>query len=78
MIYKIRGVQVILSSDVAKLYNVETKRLNEVIKRNINRFPETFCFQLTDKEIDELSLRLQFMTSNNKNSINILHSSSKI
>ena len=33
-----------------KLYNVETKRLNEVIKRNINRFPETFCFQLTDKE----------------------------
>jgi len=33
-----------LSSDVAKLYNVETKRLNEVIKRNINWFPETFCF----------------------------------
>ena len=55
LIYEIRGVQVMLSSDVAKLYNVETKRLNEVIKRNINWFPETFCFQLTDKEIDELS-----------------------
>lgn len=36
LIYEIRGVQVMLSSDVAKLYNVETKRLNEVIKRNIN------------------------------------------
>ena len=46
MIYEIRDVQVMLSSDVAKLYQVETKRLNEVIKRNINRFPESFCFQL--------------------------------
>ena len=36
LIYEIRGVQVMLSSDVAKLYNVETKRLNDVIKRNIN------------------------------------------
>ena len=67
LIYEIRGVQVMLSSDVAKLYNVETKRLNEVIKRNINRFPETFCFQLTDEEIDELSLRSQFATLNKRN-----------
>ena len=66
LIYEIRGVQVMLSSDVAKLYNVETKRLNEVIKRNINRFPETFCFQLTDEEIDELSLRSQFATLNKR------------
>lgn len=44
MIYEVRGVQVMLSSDVAKLYQVETKRINEVIKRNINRFPESFCF----------------------------------
>ena len=51
LIYEIRGVQVMLSSDVAKLYNVETKVLNQTIKRNINRFPETFCFQLTDEEI---------------------------
>lgn len=45
MIYEIRGVQVMLSSDVAKLYQVETRRINEVIKRNIKRFPDTFCFQ---------------------------------
>ena len=69
LIYEIRGVQVMLSSDVAKLYNVETKRLNEVIKRNINRFPETFCFQLTDEEIDELFPRSQFATLNNRNKI---------
>ena len=57
MIYEIRGVQVMLSSDVAKLYQVETKRINEAIKRNINRFLETFCFQLTNEEIDALFLR---------------------
>ena len=73
LIYEIRGVQVMLSSDVAKLYNVETKRLNEVIKRNINRFPETFCFQLTDEEIDELSLRSQFATLNNRNNMRGQH-----
>lgn len=44
MIYEIRGIQVMLSSDVAKLYQVETRRINEVIKRNIKRFPDTFCF----------------------------------
>ncbi len=60
MIYEIRGVQVMLSSDVAKLYKVETKRINEVIKRNISRFPESFCFQLTNEEIDKLFLRSQF------------------
>ena len=42
MIYEVRGVQVMLSTDVAKLYQVETKRINEVIKRNINRFPKSF------------------------------------
>ena len=48
MIYEIRGRQVMFNSDVAKLYNVTTKEINEVIKRNINRFPEEFCFQITD------------------------------
>ena len=48
MIYEIRGRQVMFNSDVAKLYNVATKGINEVIKRNINRFPEEFCFQITD------------------------------
>ena len=64
MIYEIRGVQVMLSSDVAKIYQVETKRINEVIKRNINRFPDSFCFQLTNQEIDELSSRSQIATLN--------------
>ena len=73
MIYEIRGVQVMLSSDVAKLYHVETKRVNEVIKRNINRFPSEFCFQLTDEEIDELSLRSQFATLNKSNNLRGQH-----
>jgi len=64
MIYEVRGMQVMLSSDVAKLYQVETRRINEVIKRNISRFPESFCFQLTNEEIDKLSLRSQFAILN--------------
>ncbi len=64
MIYEIRGVQVMLSSDVAKLYKVETKVLNQTIKRNIKRFPKEFCFQLNIEESDELSLRSQFVTLN--------------
>lgn len=60
-IYEIRGVQVMLSADIAKLYNVETKVLNQTIKRNINRFPESFCFQLTEDELKVL--RSQIVTS---------------
>ncbi|MFH1066206.1 MAG: ORF6N domain-containing protein [Nanoarchaeota archaeon] len=62
-IHTIRGMQVMLDSDLAELYNVETKRLNEQVKRNITRFPQEFMFQLTDSEFD--SLRSQFVTSNN-------------
>jgi len=69
MIYEIRGVQVMLSSDVAKLYQVETKVLNQTIKRNINRFPDTFCFQLNDNEIDKLSSRSQIVTLNKNNNL---------
>lgn len=61
MIYEIRGKQVMLASDVAKLYNSETKIINQVVKRNINRFPESFCFQLTLQEW--LNLRSQNVTS---------------
>lgn len=50
MIYTIRGVQVILDQDLAKLYGVETRRLNEQVKRNVSRFPEDFMFQLTAEE----------------------------
>ena len=50
MIYEIRGKQVMLDSDLAKLYNVETKRINEAVKNNIEKFPERYCFKLTDDE----------------------------
>jgi len=60
-IYEIRGKQVMLASDVAKLYNVETFRINEVVKRNINRFPSSFCFQLTKE--DWIFLRSQIAIS---------------
>ena len=63
MIYIIRNQQVMIDSDLAMLYQVETKRLNEAVKRNIARFPNEFRFQLTDKELE--SLRSQFATSNN-------------
>lgn len=73
MIFEVRGVQVMLSSDVAILYQIETRILNQVIKRNIDRFPSTFCFQLTDEEIDRLSLRSQFVTLNKSNNLRGQH-----
>ena len=69
MIYEIRGAQVILSSDVAKIYQVETRRINEVIKRNINRFPDSFCFQLTNQEVNELPSRSQIAILNKNNNL---------
>jgi hypothetical protein len=65
MIYEVRGFKVMLDRDLAALYEVEVKRLNEAVKRNIKRFPSDFMFQLTDEELDEL-LRSQFATSKNK------------
>ena len=62
MIYSIRGVQVILDQDLARLYGVETRRLNEQVKRNISRFPEDFMFQLGKQEFD--NLRSQNATTN--------------
>ena len=50
MIYEIRGKQVMLDSDLAKLYGVETKRINEAVRRNPEKFPERFAFKLTDNE----------------------------
>jgi hypothetical protein len=60
-IYTIRGVQVMLDEDLALLYGVETKVFNQAIKRNSERFPEEFMFQITDYEFN--SLRSQFVTS---------------
>ena len=61
MIYVVRNQQVMIDSDLAMLYQVETKVLNRAVKRNINRFPEDFCFQLT-KEEDKI-LKCQIGTS---------------
>ena len=61
-IYWIRGKQVMIDSDVAELYHYETKRVNEAVKRNIERFPESFCFKLTYEEYNYL--KSQIATSN--------------
>lgn len=61
-IYEIRGERVMLDFDLATLYEVETKVLNQAVKRNIKRFPEDFMFQLTNEEWG--NLRLQIETSN--------------
>jgi hypothetical protein len=53
-IYLIRGQKVMLDSDLAQLYEVETRYLNKQVKRNLDRFPEDFMFQLTLKELDNL------------------------
>ncbi len=63
-IYWIRGKKVMLDRDLALLYGVPTKRLNEAVKRNILRFPNDFMFQLTSDEL-ELCLRSQIATLNN-------------
>ena len=63
MIYEIRGKQVMLDSDVAMLFGYETKDLNRNVKNNINRFPENYCFQLTEEEYN--SLRCKFFTLKN-------------
>ncbi len=61
LIYTIRNKQVMLDSDVAMLYHYTTKNINKAVKRNIDRFPEDFCFQLTENEFK--TLRFQFGTS---------------
>jgi len=65
MIYEIRGAQVILDKDLAFLYDTETRKINQAVKKNIERFPEKFCFQLNENEY--ISLRSQIVISNKKN-----------
>ena len=59
LIYTIREKQVMLDSDVAMLYHYETKYINLAVKRNKERFPEDFCFQLTETETENLNLQPQ-------------------
>lgn len=61
-IVQIRGQKVMLDSDLAEIYQVETKMLNRAVKRNVDRFPEDFMFQITEEETK--SLRFQIGTSN--------------
>lgn len=78
-IFVIRGVQVMVARDIAELYGVETKVLNQAVKRNIERFPEEFMFQLTREEVDSWLLqeatvncsRSQFVTLNKGRGSNI-------
>ena len=63
LIHTIRGEQVMLDSDLAEIYGVETKVFNQAVKRNIERFPETFRFQLTEEEYDSLKTRLEGSSS---------------
>ena len=58
MIYEVRGVQVMLDSDIAKLYHVETKRVNEAVKNNPDKFPERFSWVLTNEETKELRSKI--------------------
>ena len=62
LIHEIRGMQVMLDIDVALCFNVSTKRLNEQMRRNIERFPKDFCFKLNKEEIAQI-LRSQFATT---------------
>ena len=59
----IRGKKVILDSDLAELYGVETRRLNEQVRRNIEKFPEDFMFRLTEEEFDSLKSQIATSTS---------------
>ena len=65
-IYEIRGQKVMLDFDLAKMYGVETKRLKEQVRRNMERFPKDFLFQLTNEEANSLAISLRFQngTSN--------------
>ena len=68
LIYEVRGKQVMLDSDVARLYGYETKRINEIVKRNIDRFPKDFCFKLTKVEVVKTTdSRSQITTLDRKN-----------
>jgi len=65
MIYTIRGKQVMVDSDLAELYKVTTGNLNKAMKRNLSRFPEHFCFQLTEEEYENLRFQNGSSSSNN-------------
>ena len=66
-IFVIRGVQVMIDRDIAELYGVETRRLNEQVKRNIERFPEEFMFQLNEAEFENWKSQIVISNTGNDN-----------
>ena len=64
LIYEIRGQKVMLDFDLAKMYGIETKKLKQSVKRNLNRFPKDFLFELNNQEVT--TLRSQIVTSNKR------------
>lgn len=77
LIYTIRGKQVMLDSDVARLYNYQTKRVNETVSRNKERFPENFCFQLTEEEVKNLKRQTAILNLGQENNWSQIAISSK-
>mgnify|MGYP000335380758 FL=1 len=79
LIFNIRGKQVMLDKDLAQIYGVETKRLNEAVKRNLSRFPAHFRFQLTKEEVKDKVIGSQIVTQKPKENLKsqIATSSSK-
>ncbi|MDE6048657.1 MAG: ORF6N domain-containing protein [Paramuribaculum sp.] len=69
LIHVIRGQQVMIDSDLANLYGVETRVLNQAVKRNIGRFPEDFMFQLTKDEVEKSMLQTTTSDSRSQNVI---------
>lgn len=69
LIHVIRGQQVMLDSDLARLYGVETRRLNEQVKRNIERFPDDFLIQLTKEETQDLMSQIATSSLKSQNVI---------
>lgn len=67
MIFTIRGQRVMLDSDLARLYGIETKRLKEQVKRNVERFPEDFMIQPNSRELVELRSQIATLNSPNTN-----------
>ncbi len=73
LIYTIRGKQVMLDCDVAMLYHYTTKNINKAVKRNIDRFPEDFCFQLMKDEMDKMWFQNGTTSKGSNNIIKNLH-----
>lgn len=70
-IYEIRGCRVMLDSDLAALYQVETKALKQAVKRNIDRFPEDFMFELTKEETESLRSQIVTLEKRTENDTNL-------